>query len=430
MKNNLNTLENIDFNVEATRTNYTKLADELEKLYQKNPHDSQTARAFGEKLMQLGNIEKAHKVLTPFLEEKKPEGQAIYLAAQIAYLSGDREGAEQLYKQLLSDYSELEAEAETGLEMIYYQTNQYQKAKTLSGKYASYKSDVMNACGTKEPNKVNWNGTEESTVPFVTTDPLPVVEVEVNGQVKRFVIDTGTYETYLNEATAKELGIESVASQKFDLPGGKSEMQFGILDSIKLGSITLESLPVQIDNIDRTSYLYDFPVIGTIGKGVFKQFLTTIDYLDGKLILRSKKAQLPTSAGALEESFIEAGTHFTLCKSKINGKEVRLFVDSGLAADASLLLSSQAIEYVGVTPLEAKNGEDAGSGVGYFTVVTYEFSNVSIVDNMKGISGVFPDSYYFDKSMNTFVEGIVSHNFLKNYRWTIDYHTMTMTFEH
>lgn len=425
-------------NVEATRTNYTELANKLEELYGQNPDDIQVGLSYIEKLIQLGNVEKARGVLAPMLEKTKPKGQAIYLAGQIAYLSGEREEAEKLYTQLLNDYPEFEEEAETALEMIYYQTNQYQKAKTLSGKYASGKSRLMNAYSTTVPNTVKWDGTKESTVPFFVTNPLPVIEIEANGKPKKFLIDTGAFETYIVEDLARELGIESVASSKETYAGDvKVETLYGILDSMKLGSVTLESQPVNIANFGEFSALYDFPISGIIGKGVFKQFLATMDYIDEKLILRPRKAQIQTSPNAVKEPFIDAGRHFTLCKSKINGKEVQLFLDSGLAIDASLLLCTQAMQYTGVTLLEKVNTAEIEIGglggndfdAGFFNADTYQFGKLPEIKDVRGLYGVFPDSYYFDKSMNTFVDGIVSHRFLKNYRWTIDYDAMTMTLD-
>ena len=47
------------------------------------------------------------------------------------------------------------------------------------------------------------------------------------------------------------------------------ETKYGILDSIKLNGVTLESVPVNIANIDHLAQLYDFELSGIIGTGVF-----------------------------------------------------------------------------------------------------------------------------------------------------------------
>ncbi|MCD7947378.1 MAG: hypothetical protein LUG13_03650 [Oscillospiraceae bacterium] len=51
------------------------------------------------------------------------------------------------------------------------------------------------------------------------------------------------------------------------------------------------------------------------------------------------------------------------------------------------------------------------------------------VYDMSGMYGVFPEVYYFNREeIGLFVDGIISHNYLKDYIWTIDFDTMTMTF--
>lgn len=422
-----------------TRTHYVKLSKDLEKKFKKNPNNTAVALEYAEKLLQLGDLAKSQEVLAPILAGKVSNPQAIYLSAQINYLSGKYEQSEELYNTLINEHPEYKARAEYAMGYVYYQTNQYQKIKKLSQENTSGSSvdALMRAFGSRTPYKVSWAGKKETTIPFRVTEPLPVVQVEVNGELKNFIIDTGAAETYLNESIAKAMGIQPIATDKSDYAGGiEVETKFGILDSMKLNGVTLESLPINIANIDHFSAMYDFEISGVFGTGVFAQFHVTMDYINGELILKPRGEHTKLAAGVSEVPFVMAGSHFMLWKAIINGKEMYLFPDSGLAADASLLLPKGAMDYAGIPIPELHNSteEDGVGGLGgsdfssgYFTANTYQMGDLPTVKDMKGMFGVFPEMYYFNKDFGLFVDGIISHNYLKDYKWTIDFDSMTMS---
>ncbi len=434
-------LEGLDMNVEPTRAQYVTLAETLADLYQQNPDDTAVALSYAEKLLQLGDAAEAKEILAPMLAGETPDPQAIFLSAQIEYLMGQYTQAESLYNTLRNEYPAYKAEAESGLTYVYYQTNEYQKVQNLSGDSTTEANigALMQAFGSREPYQISWSGEEKTTIPFVVTDPLPVVQLEANGQLMNFMIDTGAGETYLDEAAAEALGVHSVATDVGEYAGGVSvETQYGILNSLKLNGVTLESIPVNIADISgQFSADYDFEISGIIGTGVFSQFLTTMDYINGALILQPKGQHAQTETAVSELTFLKATTHFMLCKASINGKEMMLFPDSGLAADASLVLPMGTLDYAGISIPELFNAAEEGAtgglggadfSVGYVTADTYEMGDLPTVYDMRGMYGVFPEVYYFHEEIGLFVDGIISHNYLKDYIWTIDFDTMTMTF--
>ena len=114
-----------------TRESYTQQASELKKQFAETP--TEKGFDYAEKLFQLGDFTKAQRILKSLPDTPK----AIYLTAQIEYMSGNYQEAEKLYTMLQS--SEFQREAEQGLALVYYQTGQYSKAKTLSSPFASMK---------------------------------------------------------------------------------------------------------------------------------------------------------------------------------------------------------------------------------------------------------------------------------------------------
>ncbi|KKL64442.1 hypothetical protein LCGC14_2165030 [marine sediment metagenome] len=104
-------------------------------------------------------------------------------------------------------------------------------------------------------------------------------------------IDTGAAETVLDKRFAEELGVEIFFSRKGTFAGTKkASVQFGKLNSITLGEFTIKNLPIAILPVRHFSELvFDgTKVDGIIGTILFYHFITTMDYVEGELILRRK----------------------------------------------------------------------------------------------------------------------------------------------
>ena len=76
-KSSVSSTDALDMNVEATPSNYTKLAEELAELYKQNPDDLSVSLAYAEKLVQLGDVQEGAQVLLPIFtacQKLKPPG--------------------------------------------------------------------------------------------------------------------------------------------------------------------------------------------------------------------------------------------------------------------------------------------------------------------------------------------------------------------
>jgi hypothetical protein len=175
---------------------------------------------------------------------------------------------------------------------------------------------------------------------------------------------------------------------------------------------------------------------GIIGVGIFKQFLTTMDYPAGQLILRPKGAQNnDLDNSAIEVPFILASTHLIVSKCKINGIDVTVFHDSGLALDkTSILLSKDTVSYTNTKISKKKFGiGPGGAGItlirmGLFNVSSFKLGELPEAVNLSGVTGIFPETLYFEKDNGFFIDALVSHDFYKKYKWTIDFDSMRMIF--
>jgi len=122
-------------------------------------------------------------------------------------------------------------------------------------------------------------GEYRSTVPFEATDNRPILQVRVNGQKEplRFVLDTGSGMSVISEETARRLGIKAVARGGLARAvggGGKFEIVYGFMDSLEIGTVKVDNVPVYI----RKFFDTHIPVDGYLGLSVVAKFLASIDY--------------------------------------------------------------------------------------------------------------------------------------------------------
>src|SRR5439155_12662004 len=96
----------------------------------------------------------------------------------------------------------------------------------------------------QKPYEVHGNGTS-TRLKFLKPDPLPVVNVRVNGGDEvTFFIDTGGSEVALNTDFAKELHVPQFGAVQGTFSGGQhAEVQQGRMESLTVGDWTIKNLP-------------------------------------------------------------------------------------------------------------------------------------------------------------------------------------------
>ena len=125
-----------------------------------------------------------------------------------------------------------------------------------------------------------------TTVPFESFDNRPILSVRINGEKQpfKFVFDTGSGMSVLSEQTAKKLGLKPVARGGMARAvggGGKFEIVYGYLNSIEIGDVGVDNVPVYI----RRFFDTNIPVDGYLGLSVVSKFLASIDYGTRKVSL-------------------------------------------------------------------------------------------------------------------------------------------------
>jgi tetratricopeptide (TPR) repeat protein len=190
-------------------------------------------------------------------------------------------------------------------------------------------------------------GEGKTTMPFEAIDGRPILKVKVNNNREplRFVLDTGSGMSVISEETAKKLGVKPVArggQARAVGGGGKFEIVYGFLNSIEVGDVRVESVPVYI----RHFFDEKTPADGYLGLSVIAKFIASIDYGQNIFTLRrpseanvkdlwgvaiSKSSTAPLGPGVLEFPLRTTSSGFLSGEVHLEGIErpLNFIVDTG-----------------------------------------------------------------------------------------------------
>jgi Aspartyl protease len=377
-----------------------------------------------------GRFAEARRTLAPVVDEGDASLEVVRGMAELEYLLGDYVTAEMLLHQVVARAGkdvEARADAEGALALVYLQTNRYAEAHGLFAGLEDAVTlpigDLMRSFGDDAPYRVEWAERAMAVAPFLqeTGWELPRVAVEVNGVPFEARIDTGGDLFTLGIADADALGIEPAVTFTGTFAGGApGEMRYGRAAEIAVGGLTVRDVPVSISGLHR-------PVIGT---GFLRQFLPTLDYPGRRLVLRRRDAE---PARGIDVPFALALVHLLIVSGRLNDLHATFVVDSGLEDEggAAFTGSAETLAAAGI-PLPETSPRLGESGAGD---VTLDLGHHSIgllalgdvrKENARGLYGAFPAEW--NEIAEFRVHGIVSHHFLRDHAWTIDFSRMAMTF--
>ena len=200
-------------------------------------------------LYQEGKFDRAEVAYLNALELAPGNATILEKLGLIALWRNDTEEAESYFVQALShtpwyrNYWPLNTNLKYNLGMTYLRQDRFsdlaQLFKDARGPVAIGPFRDLDAFGKQmalfgDETPYLVEGPNETRIDFITTDPLPVIEVSVNGsEPVDFIIDTGGMEVILDDGLAEEIGAQiagsllgSYADQK------KAETGLGRIDSI------------------------------------------------------------------------------------------------------------------------------------------------------------------------------------------------------
>src|SRR6266568_1339689 len=395
-----------------------------------------------DRLFQAGKFDAAGKHYSKIVAQNPKDHSAILQLGRIALLSNRLDEA-QKWLEKAKTLQPKETDAKVMLAEVFYRRDDFQKAAaSLSGvdvssnklvieQYPTLNVSMLESFKGQTPYELHGNGTS-TRLKFVETDPLPVVNVRVNGGKEvTFFIDTGGSEVTLDTDFAKELGAPQFAAVQGTFSGGQhTNVQLGRIESLTVGDWTVKNVPTAMLPLRQLSKGFGVKQIdGIIGTTLFYHFLATMDYPRGELVLRRKTAKsleefTKSSGMRVAVPIWMASDHFMVGWGRVETlPSTLLFVDTGLMG-AGVKLAESVIKEAGIKLDESKASAGAGGG-GTLKIVPYTVHQLSFgdikEDNVPGLyDGPFPWEYTFGFHL----AGMVGHDFLKPYAVTFDFQNM------
>jgi Aspartyl protease len=246
-------------------------------------------------------------------------------------------------------------------------------------------------------------------------------------------------ELLLDTEFAKSLGVKTMGSNPGTFSGGEqAPVGDGRANSVTLGAWTLKNVPVQIMPLRPMSAGFGIAQLdGCVGTNVLYQFLATIDYPAGELVLRRKtpanvealNAALKTSATGKPAAILPiwmAGDHFMVTGGRVGALPPALFfVDSGLAG-AGVKLAESTIKAAGIS-LDKNLASTGQGGGGNLVTVPYTVKKFSLgTVSAENVPGVYDGPFPFENSWGFHVDGMVGNDFLHSHAVSLDFTGMRL----
>jgi hypothetical protein len=395
------------------------------------------------RLFKAGKFSEAGKLYLQILAHNPQDYSAILQLGRIALLSNRLDDARKWLEKAITLQPE-NPDPKVMLAEVFYRRDDFEKAaaslkgvdvssnKLIREQYPTLNIAMLESFKGQVPYELKGNSTS-TRIKFVKTDPLPVINVRVNGGKEvTFFIDTGGSEVTLDTEFAKELGVPQFGAVQGTFSGGQhAEVQLGRIESLTVGDWTIKNVPTAMLPLRQLSEGFGVKQIdGIIGTTLFYHFLTTMDYPHGELVLRRKDAtsleefKAQSSGKRVTVPIWMASDHFMVGRGRVETLPPSLlFVDTGLMG-AGVKLAESVIKEAGIKLEENRAAEGAGGGgklkIVPYTVHQLSFGNIK-EENVQGVyDGPFPWQYMFGFDL----AGMVGHEFFKPYAVTFDFQNM------
>lgn len=385
-------------------------------------------------LFKAGKFAKSKIIYEKIRNQNLKNHRAVSRLGHIALLANSLNDAQ----KWLTEAIKLKPE-ETALKSLlaeaFYRRDEFQQAAPLLhvvGRRAM--AEKLESFKDVSPYKIEGKA-EVTELKFIITDPLPVVQVRVNNsKLVNFFIDTGGAEVIIDTEFAKEIGAVQFGSEMGTFAGGKKAgYQHGRVDSLTLSDFTIKKIPIHIMDVRRFSQpvFRGRQVDGIIGTVLLYHFLATLDYTEGRLILRSRTKR---NLNQIEQEALElrsivvpfwmAGDHIMVAWGKVNNSQPMLFyVDTGLAG-GGFMCPESTLRKAGITLQKNPVSEGIGGG-GKIRVIPFVVDELTLGDaSEKKIRGLNTSDFHLENAFGFHIGGLISHGFFRHYALTLDFDGM------
>jgi len=209
-----------------------------------------------DRLFQDGKFAEAGELYSRIAAQNPKDLSASLQLGRIALLSNRLDDAQKWLEEVI-DLEPDDSDAKVMLAEAFYRRDDFQRAaaslksvdvssnRLIVSQYPTLNVAKLESFKGQTPYEVQGDG-QTTRLKFSRTDPLPLVNVRVNGGGEvTFFIDTGGSEVALDTEFAKELGLPHFGEVQGTFSGGEhAQVQQSRIGSLTVGDWTINNLPI------------------------------------------------------------------------------------------------------------------------------------------------------------------------------------------
>lgn len=308
----------------------------------------------------------------------------------------------------------------------YYRRDEFpEAAKWFRAGGSSDRAEPLELFGDATPYTI-YGPPDETRLKFVITDPLPIVQVRVNGsEFANFLVDTGGAEVQLDADFAKRLNLTSVGGASATLlDGSQAEVRRARVASLALGEFEVRDVLAAIRPLPVFAGRKLDGVLGTV---LLYHFLATLNYPNGELVLRRRSAEILRAFETRAKSekqivipFWMASDHVIVARGRVNdAPPALLFVATGFTSgftcpESTIEQAALSLDREGsIVPAAVREGKMTPF------VVSDLYLGAARQQNVSGLAGAFPPVLEYTYGFR--IAGLISHRFFRPYAVTFDF---------
>jgi hypothetical protein len=272
----------------------------------------------------------------------------------------------------------------------------------------------------------HFTGSQSDRVAMQVGRPeVPRIDVRMNGRKNTFaIVDSGAVLSIVSESLAQSLPIRRIGKFQgtfFGLLDEPIMVDFGVLDSLEIGGIRIENVPVAIMPSDKMKFLvatnehFDMDLL--LGANLLKEFRIEFDFRHSSAFFTHLTAE-DHQPDASQNLFIEGFR--PMVRGTVNRKGWFLFIlDTG--SEVTFLNESQ----LAALPIQFYAPKMHGAllqGLGGAKKRGEKVENVELGIDKWG--GTFKTLPMYESDDRAHAVGIIGENFLKNFRVILDFGRM------
>ncbi len=328
-------------------------------------------------------------------------------------------------------FRETRAHIEWSLSQLEYLTNNYAasldwaQAATAHGlTVKQWHQDYLAALSGVQIYRASGLASSQIAMRYSRPD-VPRIEVRLNGhKTVSAVIDTGAVTSIASQRLADELSLRTLPGVRgtfYGLLGEPIPVEFALLDSVTVGDIVVENVPIAIMPDDKMQFVVngrrEFKLDFLLGANFLKEFRTDLDF--ARSVVTFKRLTPADRHPAPNQNlFIQSFRPFV--RGTMNGHGWYVFVlDTG---SEITFLNEKQIMNLPISQIAPRVHSALLQGLGGSQKRGGRIDDVEIgIDRW---AGTFRSVPMYSSGEQENAAGIIGENFLKHFRVIIDYGRM------